>query len=87
MLLYGIYRNSKKAIADDQQKNLKSIVILSPLRTCEVYPVDAQPYADDGDDHVNNDAEDDEHGQTEDEHEKGVETRVHEELQAIECPV
>ncbi|XP_062110746.1 bidirectional sugar transporter N3-like [Humulus lupulus] len=45
MLLYGIYRNHKNVMVDEEKKahdqNLKSIVILSSLATCEVHPVDA----------------------------------------------
>lgn len=88
MLLYGLYRNSKKVIAEQTKlpEHIKSIVILSTLGTAEVYPLDAQPYAADGGDHdvMNKDAK--KHEQTDD-HVKSMETPVQHELQAIECSV
>ncbi|PON91838.1 SWEET sugar transporter [Trema orientale] len=46
MLLYAIYKNCEKVMDDDEEKKLphdqvKNIVILSTLATCEVHPVDA----------------------------------------------
>ncbi|KAE8023739.1 hypothetical protein FH972_009407 [Carpinus fangiana] len=76
MLLYGLYRNSKRVTAE---QNIKSIVILSTLGASEVYPLDAQvPYI------ANKDAK--EHEQTVVDLEKSMEPPVHE-LQAIECAV
>lgn len=83
MLLYAIYRNTKKVIEEKLPDHIKSIVILSStLGTSEVYPVDTQPYAEVGE--VNKDAKKPE--QTED-REKSMETAGHHELQAIECAV
>lgn len=76
MLLYALYRNSKRVTAE---QNIKSIVILSTLGASEVYPLDAQPYI------TNKDAK--EHDQTGVDLEKSMEAPVHHELQAIECAV
>jgi solute carrier family 50 protein (sugar transporter) len=80
MLLYGLYRNSKRAI---EEQNIKSIVILSTLGASEVYPLDAQPY-----NIANKDAKKEHDQQTvvDVDLEKSMEPPVHE-LQAIECTV
>ncbi|XP_010534707.1 PREDICTED: bidirectional sugar transporter SWEET15-like [Tarenaya hassleriana] len=50
MILYGIYRNSEKPNLEkkvpDQQQQLKTIVVSSPLGVSEVYPVDVTSQSD-----------------------------------------
>jgi len=38
MLLYAMYRNSKPEIVTKEEP-MKNVVVLSPMGTCEVYPV------------------------------------------------
>uniref|UniRef100_A0A7N2L7G8 Uncharacterized protein n=1 Tax=Quercus lobata TaxID=97700 RepID=A0A7N2L7G8_QUELO len=47
MLLYVIHRNKKKVIEENElpDQQLKNIVIISTLGITEVFPVDAQSYA------------------------------------------
>ncbi|XP_040995338.1 bidirectional sugar transporter N3-like [Juglans microcarpa x Juglans regia] len=89
MLLYGIYRNSTKKVIGENKlpEHIKSIVIISTLGTLEVYPVDAQPYADGGDDHdVKRDGAKEEPEEQREEPEKSMESPGPD-LQAIECAV
>ncbi|KAF5443592.1 hypothetical protein F2P56_036137 [Juglans regia] len=87
MLLYTIYRNTKKVI--DQEKEVPEqtkdiVLIFSTLGSSEVYPVDAQPDASGGGDDANKDAKKPE--QTED-HQKSKETGPGHDLKAIENAV
>lgn len=87
MLLYAIYRNKKVIGEKKLPEHIKSIVIISTLGTSEVYQVDAQPYADGGDDHdVKKDGAKEEHEEQREEPEKSMESPGPD-LQAIECAV
>ncbi|XP_041014316.1 bidirectional sugar transporter N3-like [Juglans microcarpa x Juglans regia] len=87
MLLYAMYRNTKKVIDQEKEvpEQIKDIALMfSTLGSSEVYPVDAQPDASGGGDDANKDAKKPE--QTED-HEKSMETRPGHDLEAIENAV
>ncbi|KAG7978717.1 hypothetical protein I3843_05G095500 [Carya illinoinensis] len=90
MLLYAIYRNKTKKVTGEKKlpEHIKSIVIISTLGASEVYPVDAQPYADGGDPDVKKDGAKEEHEeQIRDEPDEKSMESPGPDLHAIECAV
>ncbi|XP_021282235.1 bidirectional sugar transporter SWEET15 [Herrania umbratica] len=80
MLLYAVYRNTKKATEEKKPpEQLKTVVVLSTIATSEVYPVDIQPDA-----NTNKATENEQTGEP-DKPEKSLEDSS--DLQSNECPV